>query len=150
MGGYYDAGDHVKFGLPMAFSVTMLSWGVTEFRKEITGQNQMGNTLAAIKWGTDYFIKAHPQPNVLWAQVTTSNFFRKYFNTEYTSPNFKCFPCFPFPSYSNSISKKTLIASYTLYLFSYHMLVDSVKNETRTRWSPTSTYYIHTCSTFDS
>ena len=71
MGGYYDAGDHVKFGLPMAFSVTMLSWGVTEFRKEITGQNQMGNTLAAIKWGTDYFIKAHPQPNVLWAQVST-------------------------------------------------------------------------------
>ncbi|KAL1806818.1 hypothetical protein ACET3Z_029886 [Daucus carota] len=69
VGGYYDAGDHVKFGLPMAFSVTMLSWGVTEFRKEITGQNQMGNTLAAIKWGTDYFIKAHPQPNVLWAQV---------------------------------------------------------------------------------
>ena len=71
MGGYYDGGDHVKFGLPMAFSVTMLSWGVTEFRKEITGQNQMGNTLAAIKWGTDYFIKAHPQPNVLWAQVST-------------------------------------------------------------------------------
>ncbi|KAK1380490.1 Endoglucanase [Heracleum sosnowskyi] len=68
-GGYYDAGDHVKFGLPMAFSVTMLSWGVIEFRREITGQDQMGNTLAAIKWGTDYFLKAHPQPNVLWAQV---------------------------------------------------------------------------------
>lgn len=69
MGGYYDAGDHVKFGLPMAFSVTMLSWGAIEYRKEIADQNQLGNTLDAIKWGTDYFMKAHTQPNVLWGQV---------------------------------------------------------------------------------
>ena len=69
VGGYYDAGDHVKFGLPMAFSVTMLAWGAIEFSKEITEYNQMGNTLWAIRWGTDYFIKAHPQPNVLWGQV---------------------------------------------------------------------------------
>lgn len=69
VGGYYDAGDHVKFGLPMAYSVAMLAWGAIEFRKEITDLNQMGQTLWAIKWGTDYFIKAHPQPNVLWGQV---------------------------------------------------------------------------------
>lgn len=69
MGGYYDAGDHVKFGLPMAYSLTMLGWSVVDYRKEIADVNQMGNTLAAIKWGTDYFIKAHTQPNVLWAQV---------------------------------------------------------------------------------
>ncbi|KAF2321613.1 hypothetical protein GH714_000638 [Hevea brasiliensis] len=69
VGGYYDAGDHVKFGLPMAFSVTMLAWGAIDFRKEITALDQMGNTLWAIRWGTDYFIKAHTQPNVLWAQV---------------------------------------------------------------------------------
>lgn len=25
-GGWFDAGDHVKFGLPMAFSTTMLAW----------------------------------------------------------------------------------------------------------------------------
>ncbi|XVF44543.1 hypothetical protein PTKIN_Ptkin02bG0133000 [Pterospermum kingtungense] len=69
VGGYYDAGDHVKFGLPMAFSVTMLAWGTIEYRKEITNLNQMGHTLWAIRWGTDYFLKAHTQPNVLWAQV---------------------------------------------------------------------------------
>ncbi|KAK2998376.1 hypothetical protein RJ639_023137 [Escallonia herrerae] len=69
VGGYYDAGDHVKFGLPMAFTVTMLSWGAIDFRKEMVGLNQMGDTLEAIKWGTDYFIKAHPQPDVLWGQV---------------------------------------------------------------------------------
>ncbi|KAK3408673.1 hypothetical protein EUGRSUZ_J00862 [Eucalyptus grandis] len=73
VGGYYDAGDHVKFGLPMAFTITMLAWGVAEFRKEITGLNQMDHTLRAIRWGTDYILKAHPQPDVLWAQVGDGN-----------------------------------------------------------------------------
>ncbi|KAJ0970107.1 hypothetical protein J5N97_022984 [Dioscorea zingiberensis] len=69
VGGYYDAGDHVKFGLPMAYAVTMLSWGVIEFEKEISESNQLEHALDAIKWGTDYFIKAHNQPNTLWGQV---------------------------------------------------------------------------------
>ncbi|KAL2459413.1 Endoglucanase 5 [Forsythia ovata] len=69
VGGYYDAGDHVKFGLPMAYTVTMLSWAATDFRNEMVSLNQMGHNLEAIKWGTDYFIKAHPQPYVLWGQI---------------------------------------------------------------------------------
>ncbi|KAG8388628.1 hypothetical protein BUALT_Bualt02G0145200 [Buddleja alternifolia] len=69
VGGYYDAGDHVKFGLPMAFSVTMLSWGAIDFKGELVRLNQMEHTLEAIKWGTDYFMKAHTKPYVLWAQV---------------------------------------------------------------------------------
>ena len=71
MGGYYDAGDHVKFGLPMAFSVTMMAWGAVDFDQDIISTDQMGNTLRAIRWETDYFLKAHTQPNVLWAQVIT-------------------------------------------------------------------------------
>ncbi|KAL8153778.1 hypothetical protein V2J09_011538 [Rumex salicifolius] len=73
VGGYYDAGDHVKFGLPMAFSVTMMAWAAVEFRGQIASANQMSNTLWAIRWGTDYFLKAHPYPNVLWAQVGDGN-----------------------------------------------------------------------------
>ncbi|KAH6822674.1 glycosyl hydrolase 9B8 [Perilla frutescens var. hirtella] len=69
VGGYYDAGDNVKFGLPMAFTVTMLSWGVIEFREEIAAAGELRHALEAIKWGTDYFIKAHTHPHVLWAQV---------------------------------------------------------------------------------
>ncbi|KAK9074551.1 hypothetical protein SSX86_007149 [Deinandra increscens subsp. villosa] len=30
-GGYYDAGDNVKFGFPMAFTTTMLAWSVIDF-----------------------------------------------------------------------------------------------------------------------
>nr|GEV38072.1 endoglucanase 5 [Tanacetum cinerariifolium] len=69
VGGYYDAGDHVKFGLPMAYTVTMLSWGAIEYGLSMKDLNQMGHVLSAIKWGTDYFLKAHTQPNVLWGQV---------------------------------------------------------------------------------
>ncbi|KAL0306331.1 UNVERIFIED_CONTAM: Endoglucanase 11 [Sesamum radiatum] len=69
VGGYYDAGDNVKFGLPMAFTITMLSWGVLEFRDEIAAAGELLHALEAIKWGTDYFIKAHTHPHVLWAQV---------------------------------------------------------------------------------
>ncbi|GAB4859416.1 hypothetical protein Ancab_010882 [Ancistrocladus abbreviatus] len=69
VGGYYDAGDHVKFGLPMAFTVTMLSWGVIEYGDAIASVGELDHALEAIKWGTDYFIKAHTAPNVLWAEV---------------------------------------------------------------------------------
>ncbi|KAK9269566.1 hypothetical protein L1049_001342 [Liquidambar formosana] len=69
VGGYYDAGDDVKFSLPMAFTVTMLSWGVIEYGDQIAAAGEYNHALEAIKWGTDYFIKAHTHPNVLWAEV---------------------------------------------------------------------------------
>lgn len=58
-GGYYDAGDHVKFGLPMAYSMTMLSWGVDEYQDAYAQIGQLDEALDAIKWGTDYILKAH-------------------------------------------------------------------------------------------
>ena len=68
-GGYYDAGDNVKFGLPMAFTVTMLSWSAMEFADDIAAAGEWRHVLEAIKWGTDYFVKAHTEPYVLWAEV---------------------------------------------------------------------------------
>ena len=58
-GGYYDAGDHVKFGLPMAASMTMLAWGVEEYRSTYQNIGQLDEALDAIKWGTDYILKAY-------------------------------------------------------------------------------------------
>lgn len=69
VGGYYDAGDNVKFGFPMAFTVTMLAWSSIEFNSQLKARNELGNVLEAIKWGADYFIKAHPEPNVLYGEV---------------------------------------------------------------------------------
>ncbi|KAK9273906.1 hypothetical protein L1049_018718 [Liquidambar formosana] len=69
VGGYYDAGDNVKFGFPMAFTITMLSWGVVDFYGRFSETDQLSNALEAIKWGTDYLMKAHTQSDVLYGQV---------------------------------------------------------------------------------
>lgn len=67
VGGYYDAGDNVKFGFPMAFTTTMLSWSVLEFGGLMKGELQ--NAKEAIRWGTDYLLKATFQPNTIYVQV---------------------------------------------------------------------------------
>jgi endoglucanase len=69
VGGYYDAGDNVKFGFPMAFTITMLSWSAIDFQANLNAKKELSNALHAIKWGTDYLIKAHPKPNVLYGEV---------------------------------------------------------------------------------
>lgn len=68
-GGYYDAGDNVKFGFPMAFTITTLSWSAIAYKKEIEAAGEMENVRAAIQWGTDYFLKASSTPNSLYVQV---------------------------------------------------------------------------------
>ncbi|KAL5222073.1 hypothetical protein ABZP36_026786 [Zizania latifolia] len=68
-GGYYDAGDNVKFGFPMAFTVTMMAWSVLEYGEQMAAAGELGHAMEAVKWGTDYFIKAHPEPNVLYGEV---------------------------------------------------------------------------------
>lgn len=68
-GGWYDAGDHVKFGFPMAFSATYLAWGAIEYRDAYTSAGQLDEIMDNLRWVNDYFIKAHSAPNVLWGQV---------------------------------------------------------------------------------
>lgn len=75
VGGYYDAGDNVKFGLPMAFTVTMVSWSIIEYGKQMAANGELSHAMDAVKWGTDYFIKAHPQPYVLYGEVSFFFFF---------------------------------------------------------------------------
>jgi len=68
-GGFYDAGDHVKFGLPMASTLTMLGWGLVQYRQAYATSGLLDEMLDTLKWGTDWIIKAHPEPNVFYAQV---------------------------------------------------------------------------------
>ncbi|KAJ9696553.1 hypothetical protein PVL29_008663 [Vitis rotundifolia] len=71
VGGYYDAGDNVKFGFPMAFTTTMLSWSVIEFGGLMKGELQ--HAKEAIRWATDYLLKATVHPDTIYVQVGEAN-----------------------------------------------------------------------------
>jgi len=56
VGGYYDAGDNIKFHFPMAFSMTMLSWSVIEYSAKYKAVGEYDHVRELIKWGTDYLL----------------------------------------------------------------------------------------------
>ncbi|KAG6512635.1 endoglucanase 12-like [Zingiber officinale] len=57
VGGYYDAGDNIKFHFPMAFSMTLLSWSVVEYSDKYKDLGEYDHVRDLIKWGTDYLLK---------------------------------------------------------------------------------------------
>lgn len=57
VGGYYDAGDNVKFTFPMAFTTTVLAWSITEFG-QLMGDQDLQHAHEALRWGTDFLLKA--------------------------------------------------------------------------------------------
>lgn len=72
-GGWFDAGDHVKFGFPMAATTTLLAWGGVDYRQAYEQSGQMEHLLNNLRFVNDYFINAHPSPNVLYGQVGLGN-----------------------------------------------------------------------------
>ncbi|XP_018472074.1 endoglucanase 9 [Raphanus sativus] len=71
-GGYYDAGDNVKFNFPMAFTTTMLSWSTLEYGGQMGPELQ--NARVSIRWATDYLLKcATATPGKLYVGVGDPN-----------------------------------------------------------------------------
>ncbi|CAI5488915.1 unnamed protein product [Closterium sp. Naga37s-1] len=71
-GGYYEGGSNVKYGLPAAFATTLLAWSLIDFRRHLEaagGAAQLTAARNALRWSTDYLVKAHTGMNELWAQV---------------------------------------------------------------------------------
>ncbi|MDP4179815.1 MAG: glycoside hydrolase family 9 protein [Bacillota bacterium] len=68
-GGWFDAGDHVKFNLPMSYSVAMLAWSVYENKDAYVKSGQYKYIMDDIKWAADYLIKCHTGPNEYYFQV---------------------------------------------------------------------------------
>ena len=64
----------MKFGLPMASSVTLLAWGMIEYRDAYNAAGELANGLDCIKWPLDYFIKAHIADNKFYGQVRQVHF----------------------------------------------------------------------------
>ena len=73
-GGYFDAGDHIKFIQPMSYSITLLAWSGVDYNEAYRRSGQLDELLNAVKHGTDYFLKTHETDSAgktkrLWVQV---------------------------------------------------------------------------------
>lgn len=55
-GGWYDAGDHVKFNLPMAYSASMLAWGLYQYPDGVESSGEMTNYVNNLTFVMDYFV----------------------------------------------------------------------------------------------
>ena len=64
-----SAGDHVKFGFPLAFAQTLLCWGAINFQDGFEWAGQINYLKDNLRWGADYLMQAHTAPNELIAQV---------------------------------------------------------------------------------
>ncbi|KAL0911572.1 hypothetical protein M5K25_019722 [Dendrobium thyrsiflorum] len=57
VGGYYDAGDAIKFNFPQSFAMTMLSWSVIEYSAKYEAVGELAHVREIIKWGADYILR---------------------------------------------------------------------------------------------
>ncbi|XP_073134712.1 endoglucanase 25-like [Henckelia pumila] len=75
VGGYYDSGNNIKFSFSTAYTVTLLSWTVIEYRQKYADLGELDHIKDIIKWGTDYLLKVFIPPAtnqasaVLYSQV---------------------------------------------------------------------------------
>lgn len=69
VGGFYDAGDHLKLTFPLAYSITILNWGLLEYWDVYESLNLVKEMLYIIKHATDYLQKANPKPGEIYVQV---------------------------------------------------------------------------------
>jgi len=56
-GGFHDAGDHVKFGMPEAYSASTVGWGFYEFREQYEATGQDTHTKTILRYFNDYFMR---------------------------------------------------------------------------------------------
>ncbi|GKX67105.1 glycoside hydrolase family 9 protein [Inconstantimicrobium mannanitabidum] len=68
-GGYHDAGDHVKFGLPQGYAASVMGWALYEFKSGFDSSQNTDKQLQQLKYFTDYFLKCHPNTNTFYYQV---------------------------------------------------------------------------------
>ena len=53
-GGWFDAGDHLKFALTNAYTASVLSWGIIEYKDAVKKAGLYDLYLRNLKWGLDY------------------------------------------------------------------------------------------------
>ena len=70
-GGWHDAGDHVKFNYPMAYTIYYLASLYVDHKEQIDDSGSKDLLLKHLRFIGDYMIKCHPEPNKYVIQIAT-------------------------------------------------------------------------------
>ncbi|OAQ30338.1 Six-hairpin glycosidase, partial [Linnemannia elongata AG-77] len=81
-GGYYDAGDYLKFIFPLTFTLTEICYGGIDFFEGYALAGKTHHLDQMVRWGTDWLIKAHPNNNTLYVQVGVSEVDNNYWGPD--------------------------------------------------------------------
>jgi endoglucanase len=57
-GGFHDAGDTVKFGLPQSYAASVLGWSMYEFPQAYQATGTWAHAMDEMKWFSDYFLRS--------------------------------------------------------------------------------------------
>ena len=57
-GGWFDAGDHFKFTHTIAYTATILAWGLVEYEAAVSKAGLLDKYKKNLKWGLDYLVLA--------------------------------------------------------------------------------------------
>ncbi|HYX32556.1 MAG TPA: glycoside hydrolase family 9 protein [Oligoflexus sp.] len=68
-GGFFDAGDHVKFGLPMTYTASILAWSLLLSESSYDAMDQSFYAKRNLRYVADWIMKAHTAPFEFWGQV---------------------------------------------------------------------------------
>ncbi|KAF9923308.1 hypothetical protein FBU30_006629 [Linnemannia zychae] len=85
-GGYYDAGDYLKFTFPLTFTLAEICYGAIDFFEGYTLAGKTRHLDQMVRWGLDWLIKAHPNNNTLYVQVGVSEVDNNYWGPDTTIP----------------------------------------------------------------
>lgn len=72
-GGFHDAGDFVKFGLPGSYAASVMGWALYEFKDGFQKAGMYNKQLDETKYFTDYIMKCHYAPGKFVYEVGEGN-----------------------------------------------------------------------------
>jgi endoglucanase len=85
-GGYHDAGDLVKFGLPEAWAMNMLAWSLLDYSAGYADADQTQIAEENLRWGDDYILSAYTAPDTFYGQVANPSVDHQYWGPAETDP----------------------------------------------------------------
>ncbi|KAG8717902.1 hypothetical protein FRC09_013505 [Ceratobasidium sp. 395] len=71
-GGYYEAANTMKWGLPLAWTITQLAFNVHAFPDGLKAVNELDEAMDGVKWGADYIVNCIANPDQFVGQLGVS------------------------------------------------------------------------------